>query len=450
MTTRPNQTVPAQAPASSDWKFAIRALRHRNYALFFSGQTVSLIGTWMTRIATAWLVYRLTGSAFLLGLVSFSGQIPMLLLGPFAGVWVDRWNRHRVLVVTQFLSMMQSFWLAALALSHRITVTDIILLSIFQGLINSFDMPARQAFVIQMVESREDLPNAIALNSSMVNASRLIGPSVAGAIIAASSEGYCFLIDGFSYLAVIASLLAMKNFAPQQTGARRRVWQELGEGWRYATGFLPIRSILLLLALISLVGMPYSVLMPLFAGRVLHGGPHTLGFLMGAAGVGALGSAFWLATRKSVLGLGRVIPTMAALFGAALIAFSFSRWLWLSLLLMVVTGFGMMQQMAASNTVLQTIVEDDKRGRVMSFYAISFQGMAPFGSLFAGIVAARIGAPFTLAIGGACCIAGALWFVGKLPDIRAHIRPIYRKLGVLPEVAVAIQTATALQVPPED
>jgi MFS family permease len=437
-------------PLRSDWKFAVRALRHRNYLLFFSGQTVSLIGTWMTRIATSWLVYRLTHSAFLLGFVGFSGQIPSLLIGPFAGVWVDRWNRHRVLVVTQILSMVQSFWLAVLALSHRITVTDIVLLSLFQGLINAFDMPSRQAFVIQMVENREDLPNAIALNSSMVNASRLIGPSIAGAVIAMSSEGYCFLIDGFSYIAVIASLLAMTMVAQPPAKVRRRVLQELTEGWRYVSGFVPIRSILTLLALVSLVGMPYTVLMPLFAANVLHGGPHTLGFLMGAAGVGALFSALWLATRKSVLGLGRVIAAMAATFGAALIAFSFSHRLWLSLLLMVVTGFGMMQAMAASNTVLQTIVDDDKRGRVMSFYTMAFQGMTPFGSLFAGILAARIGAPFTLAIGGACCIAGGVWFVNKLPEIRKHIRPIYGRLGILPQIAEGLEAAAVLQVPPED
>ena len=450
MSSRRQLPVTNDAAGGSDWRFAIRALRHRNYLLFFSGQTVSLIGTWMTRIATSWLVYRLTKSAFLLGVVGFSGQIPIFLLGLFAGVWVDRWNRHRVLVLTQTLSMVQSFLLAALALSHRITVTDIILLSLFQGAINAFDMPARQAFVIQMVENREDLPNAIALNSSMVNASRLIGPSIAGAVIAMSNEGYCFLIDGVSYIAVIASLLAMKMVVKQKFEVRRRVLQELAEGSRYVSGFVPIRSILLLLALVSLVGMPYTVLMPLFAAKVLHGGPHTLGFLMGASGVGALFSATWLATRKSVLGLGRVIPTMAAIFGGALIAFSFSHWLWLSLLLMVVTGFGMMQQMAASNTVLQTIVEDDKRGRVMSFYSMAFQGIAPFGSLFAGILAARIGAPFTLAIGGACCIAGAGWFLSKLPQIRAHIRPIYGRLGILPEIAQGLQTAAVLQIPPED
>lgn len=440
----------ANSVAGSGWKFAVRALRHRNYMLFFSGQTVSLIGTWMTRIATAWLVYRVTHSAFLLGLVGFSGQIPVLLLGPFAGVWVDRWNRHRVLVITQTLSMLQSFALAALALTHYITVTDIVLLCLFQGAINAFDMPARQAFVIQMVEDRADLSNAIALNSSMVNASRLLGPSIAGAVIAVAGEGYCFLIDGLSYLAVIGSLLLMVIARKQEIKPRKKVWQEFTEGWRYVAEFVPIRSILSLLGLVSLVGMPYTVLMPLFAANVLHGGAHTLGFLMGASGVGALLSAGWLAARRSVLGLGRVIPAMACLFGSALIAFSFSRLLWLSLLLMVVTGFAMMQQMAASNTVLQTIVEEDKRGRAMSFYSIAFQGMAPFGSLFAGIIASHIGAPYTLAIGGCCCIAGGLWFISQLPQIRALIRPIYGRLGILPEIADGLRAAAALQVPPED
>ncbi len=446
MGTQRQPTLPPNPEPASDWKFAIRALQHRNYALFFSGQTVSLVGTWMTKVATSWLVYRLTHSAFLLGLVGFAGQIPAFLLGPFAGVWVDRWNRHRVLVVTQTLSMLQSFGLAILALTHRITVWDILALSLFQGAINAFDMPARQAFVIQMVERREDLPNAIALNSSMVNASRLIGPSIAGGIIALAGEGYCFLIDGISYIAVIASLLAMHITARRDVKARRRVWQEFSEGWGYVSTFVPIRSILLLLSLISLVGMPYIVLMPIFAARVLHGGPHTLGFLMGASGVGALISAAMLATRKTVLGLGRVIALTAGIFGAALIAFSFSHVLWLSLLMMVATGFGMMQTMAASNTVLQTIVEEDKRGRVMSFYSMAFQGMAPFGSLFAGIIANRIGAPFTLAIGGACCVGGALWFIRKLPEIRKHIRPIYRQLGILPQIADGMQAAAALQV----
>lgn len=443
-------TTSTKPRTGMSWSLLVRALRHRNYRLFFGGQGISLIGTWMTRVATGWLVYRLTGSAFLLGLVSFSSQIPILLLGPFAGVWVDRLNRHRVLVVTQALSMVQSFALAALALAHIITVHEVILLNLFQGAINAFDMPARQAFLIEMVEDRENLGNAIALNSSLVNAARLIGPSVAGLIIAAVGEGYCFLIDGFSYMAVIASLLGM-NVTPRVIEhARQSVLSELREGWQYVRGFRPIWSILLLLAIISLVGMPYTALMPIFAGKILHGGAHTLGFMMGAVGVGALTGAIRLAARRSVLGLGRLIAMTAAGFGAGLIAFSFSRELWLSLLLLVVTGFCFMQQMASSNTILQTITEDSKRGRVMSFYSIAFQGVAPFGSLAAGAVASRIGAPYTLMIGGAICICGAGWFAMQLPAIRKLVRPIYQQIGIIPELVTGINTASVLQQPPED
>ena len=420
----------------------LRALRHRNYRLFFGGQSVSLIGTWMTRLATSWLVYRLTHSALLLGIVSFAGQIPTFLLAPFAGVWVDRWNRHRVLVVTQVLAMLQSFALAGLALANIITVWDVLWLSVFQGLINAFDMPARQAFVVQMVEDRRDLGNAIALNSSMVNMARLIGPSVAGMLIAAVGEGYCFLIDGISYLAVIASLLLMKITALPRTRAARSTFAELRDGWNYVSGFAPIRSILLLLGLISLMGMPYTVLMPIFAGTILGGGPHTLGFLMAAVGVGALAGAFRLAARRSVLGLGRVTAISAAIFGAGLVAFSHSRWLPLSLILMFVVGLGMMTQMASSNTILQTIVQEDKRGRVMSYYAMAFTGMAPFGSLLAGTVAHRIGAPDTLLITGACCIAGAIWFARELPEIRRLVRPICVELGIIPQVATGLQQAS--------
>ena len=437
--------APTKTPTDvSPWKFAVRALRYRNYRLFFGGQSVSLIGTWMTRIATSWLVYRLTHSAFLLGVAGFSLQIPILLLGPFAGVWVDRLDRHRVLVITQVLSMIQSFWLAVLALTGRITVTDIILLSLFQGAINAFDMPARQAFLVQMVEDRADLSNAIALNSSMVNGARLIGPSLAGIIIATVGEGYCFLIDGFSYVAVIASLLLMHITREQVHASRKAVLRELKEGWQYVSHFAPIRSILLLLGLVSLVGMPYTVLMPIFAGSVLHGGAHTLGFLMGASGVGALMGALALATRRSVVGLGRVVTITSAGFGLGLVAFSNSRWLPLSLVLMMVTGFCMMTQMASSNTILQTIVDDDKRGRVMSFYSIAFQGSAPFGSLIAGAAASRIGAPHTLTIGGSLCVVGAAWFYMQLPKIRAIVRPIYRQLGIIPELAVGIEAAATL------
>ena len=434
----------------SSWRFALRALKSRNYRLFFAGQGVSLIGTWMTRIATSWLVYRLTGSALLLGLISFVGQIPTFVLGPVAGVWVDRWNRHRTLVVTQILSMLQSFALAGLALAGVITIHDILWLSLAQGIINAFDMPARQAFVVEMVENRDDLPNAIALNSSMVNATRLLGPSIAGVVIAAVGEGYCFLIDGISYIAVIVSLLAMHILLSRPTRTTRPMMHELKEGWYYVAHSVPIRAILLLLALVSLVGMPYTVLMPIFAGQVLHGGAHTLGFLMGASGVGALIGALSLAMRSSVLGLGRLIPASAGIFGAGLIGFGFSRSLWLSLFLMLFTGGAMMQQMAASNTILQTIVEEDKRGRVMSFYSMSFMGMAPFGSLLAGVLANHIGAPRTVVISGIVCIVAAAWFALHLERIRTAVRPIYRELGILPEMANAIHSASALRTPPEE
>lgn len=426
-----------------------RALRHRNYRLFFGGQGISLIGTWMTRVATSWLVYRLTGSAFLLGLVSFASQIPILLIGPFAGVWVDRLDRRRVLVFTQILSMLESFALAGLALAKIINVPEIIALNLFQGAINSFDMPARQAFVVEMVENSDDLGNAIALNSSLVNAARLIGPSVAGILIALVGEGYCFLIDGFSYMAVIASLLAMVVVLPPRARHAGHVLVELRDGWDYVRGFQPISSILLLLALISLVGMPYTTLMPIFASKILHGGAHTLGFLMAAVGVGALTGAVQLAARPSVRGLGRVIPMTAAGFGASLIVFSALRLLWLSLALLVITGFCFMQQMASSNTILQTIVEEDKRGRVMSFYSMSFQGIAPFGSLIAGAVASRIGAPHTLMIGGVLCVLGAGLFAMQLPAMRKLIRPIYIERGIIPQVATAV-ASSALRQPAEE
>jgi MFS family permease len=428
----------------------LRALEHRNYRLFFGGQSISMIGTWMTRIATSWLVYRLTNSALLLGVVGFAGQIPSFLLAPFAGVLVDRWNRHRLLVITQVLALVQSLGLAILALTGLINIWHVIGLSIFQGIINAFDMPARQAFVVEMVEKREDLPNAIALNSSMVNAARLLGPSLGGVIIAVVGEGWCFMIDALSYIAVIGSLLAM-HITPRLTTPSKetRVLQQLHEGWEYAFNFAPIRKVLTLLALVSLVGMPYTVLMPVFANEILHGGPNTLGLLMAASGVGALGGAVFLASRKSVLGLGKFIPLMAGAFGGGLIAFSFSRVIWVSLLLMVVTGLGFMVQMAASNTLLQTIVEEDKRGRVMSFYTMAFMGMAPFGSLLAGTIAEKIGAPRTLMLGGIGCLLGAIWFALSLPALRRDVRPIYIKIGILPELTSGIQQTSELSVPPE-
>ena len=445
-----NDASAKTAPGRSGMAFMFRALGHRNYKLFFSGQSVSMIGTWMTRIATSWLVYRLTGSALLLGVVGFAGQIPSFLLAPFAGVIVDRWNRHHLLVATQFLAMIQSLALAVLALTGYIQIWHVIALSIFQGLVNAFDMPARQAFVVEMVENREDLPNAIALNSSLVNAARLLGPSIAGVVIAAVGEGWCFFIDGVSYIAVIASLLAMK-VAPSAIKAVKKtnVLQQFREGWDYVYGFPPISKILLLLAFVSLVGMPYSVLMPIFATDILHGGSHTLGFLMAASGVGALCGAVFLAARKTVVGLGRYIPLMAGRFGIGLIGFSISRVEWLSMILMVVTGLGFMVQMATSNTIIQTIVDEDKRGRVMSFYTMAFMGTAPFGSLLAGSLAAQIGAPNTLLIGGVCCVLGAVWFQRALPRLRQFVRPIYIEKGILPEMQRGIFDTAELSVPPE-
>ncbi|MGB0006600.1 MAG: MFS transporter [Candidatus Sulfotelmatobacter sp.] len=424
------ETVLKQPP-SGRFSHAWRALRHRNFKLFFAGQSISLIGTWMTRVATSWLVYRLTGSALLLGVVGFAGQIPTFLLAPFAGVLVDRLNRRKMLVWTQALAGLQSLALAGLTLAKMITIHEIIWLSVLQGLINAFDMPGRQAFLIQMVEDKEDLGNAIALNSSMVNVARLIGPALAGFVIAGVGEGYCFLIDGISYLAVIASLLMMRVNIAQARRAATSMLEQLKEGWTYVREFPPIRTILLLFALISLMGMPFMVLMPIFASDVLHGGPHTLGFLLGASGVGALISAISLALRRTVRGLTTMIQISAALFGVGLICFGLSRIFLLSMLLMVVVGFGMMQGLAASNTVIQTLVPEDKRGRVMSYYTMAFVGMAPFGSLLAGGLAHRLGAPHAVMITGAFCLAGSVWFTTQLKSIRKIMRPIYVEMGII-------------------
>ena len=434
MSESPSEKFPKEekrAPAVRDFSHAWRALRHRNFRLFFGGQSISLIGTWMTRIATAWLVYRLTKSALLLGTVSFVGQIPTFLLAPFAGVLVDRLNRRHVLIWTQTLAMLQSLALAWLTLTHRITIHDVLALSAFQGVINAFDMPGRQAFMVQMVEDRADLSNAIAINSSMVNLARLIGPSFAGLVIAASNEGWCFFVDGISYIAVIISLLLMRVHVAELKRAAAPMFEQMREGWQYVSTFVPIRNILLLFALVSLMGMPYMVLMPLFAAQVLHGGAHTLGFLMGTAGVGALISALSLVVRKSVRGLIKMIPIAAAVFGAGLILFGLSHVVWISLVLMTTVGFGMMQGLTASNTIIQTLVPEDKRGRVMSYYTAAFVGMAPFGSLLAGSLAHWIGAPRTVMLTGTCCILGAAWFWSRRREIREVVRPIYIEMGIV-------------------
>ncbi len=427
-----------------------RALRHRNYRLFFAGQTISLIGTWLTKVATSWLVYRLTGSAWMLGIVGFAGQLPTFLLSPVAGVLTDRWNLHRLLVATQVLAMVQSGLLAYYALSGTITVTHVLLLSVFQALINAFDVPARQAFVVEMLESRDDLPNAIALNSSMVNAARLIGPSLAGVLIAAVGEGWCFAIDAASYIAVVASLLAMRIAARPIARTGQNLLQELRQGARYVAGFPPILAILLLIALVSLTGVPYLLLLPVITDQVFHGGAGMLGILTAASGVGALAGALYLASRNTVLGLGRWIAVSALAFGAGLIGLGLSRWLALSLALMALTGFGMMVQMAASNTVLQTLSDEDKRGRVMSYYTMAFFGTQPLGSLLSGAVADRIGAPETLMIGGALCVLAALAFTRALPSLRRHAHPVYVKRGVIPEVATGLSSASQPSAGPGD
>jgi MFS family permease len=428
------EAAPNRAGLSHAW----RALRHRNFRLFFGGQSISLIGTWMTRVATSWLVYRLTKSSLLLGTVGFAGQIPTFLLAPLAGVIVDRIDRRKVLVWTQALALVQSLALAWLTLSHRINVSEVLALSALQGVINAFDMPGRQSFMIRMVEDRADLSNAIAINSSMVNAARLLGPSLAGLLIAATNEGWCFLVDGVSYIAVIASLLMMRitHDAPQHHGAT--MMDQLRQGWDYVAASLPIRNILMLFALISLMGWPFMVLMPIFAAQVLHGGPHTLGFLMGAVGVGSLVSALSLVVRRSVRGLLKIIPTGAALFGVGLIAFGFSRSIWLSIPMMFVTGFGMMQGVTTSNTILQTLVDEKMRGRVMSYYTMAFVGMAPFGSLMAGALAHAIGAPRTVIISGVACILGSVWFWSRMAQIRSVMRPIYQRLGIVPGPEIVV------------
>jgi len=427
-----------------------RALRHRNYRLFFAGQGISMVGTWMTRVATSWLVYRLTGSALLLGLVSFAGQVPSFLLAPFAGVLIDRWNRHRILVATQAVAMVQSALLAYFALSGTITVAHVLALSVLQGVVNAFDMPARQSFVVEMVETREDLPNAIALNSSLVNGARLIGPSIGGILIAAVGEGWCFTIDAISYVAVIASLLAMTVKPRARAVSTKRVLAELREGAAYVFSFSPIRTILLLLALISFMGVPYSVLTPIFAAEVLGGGPHTLGLLMGSSGVGALAGALWLASRRTVVGLGRVLVMTSSLLGAGLIVYALSRWLWLSVPALLMIGAGMMVSLGASNTILQTVVDEDKRGRVMGFYAMSFFGMAPFGSLAAGALADRFGAPTTVLLCGAATLIGAAGFARTLPELRRVVRPIYQRLGILPAIAEGLHQTSAMSAAAEE
>jgi MFS family permease len=412
--------------------FAGRAFGHRNYRLFFGGQVVSLVGTWMQQIAMSWLAYRLTGSPFLLGLIGFVGQTPMFFLTSVAGVLIDRWSRRPLLITTNILAMTHAIILAILTLTGHIAVWHLFVLAFFLGMINAFDMPTRQSFVIDLVERKEDLNNAIALNSAMFNAARLVGPSLAGVIVAALGEGLCFSLNGLSFLAIIGALLAMK-ISPKEKAAPGHPFEGFKEGFRYAFGFMPIRHCLLLMALLNFMGMQYVVLMPIFAKDVLHGGPHTFGFLIAASGTGALITALGLASRRSAAGLERIVPFALGCFGCGIVLFSFSRSVPLSLLAMFLSGTGMMAVLAGGNTIIQTVVDEDKRGRVMSFHAMATLGMMPFGSLIAGSLASSLGAPHAVLISGGCCLLGSFYFIWKIPELRAATRPVYTAHGLTRE-----------------
>ena len=407
----------------------LRAFKYRNYRLFFGGQCVSLVGTWMQSVALSWLVYRLTGSPLLLGIAGFASQAPSLLLAPFTGPAADRFDRRRLLILTQALSMLQAFSLALLVLLGSPQVWQIIALAAVLGVINAFDIPARQSFVVELVERREDLANAIALNSSMFNSARLLGPAIAGVCIAAFGEGVCFLANAFSYLGVIAALVSIRLPAEGRGAKGGRARGGFAEGLRYAFGFPPIKYVILLMAVGSLLGMPYAVLMPAYVREILHGGPRMLGFIMGCSGVGALLGALRLAGRRHPAGLERGIPVFTGIFGLGLLAFSFSTSFALSAFLLGCASFGMISFMASGNTVIQTLVEDDKRGRVMALYSVAFMGMAPFGSLLAGWAASRIGVAHTMALSGLFVLAGAAGFSLKLKGISAHAAPVYSRLG---------------------
>jgi len=411
------------AGSSSRVRTTLRALRHRNFQLFFAGQLISLIGTWMQNVAQSWLVYRLTGSSALLGMVGFAGQIPVFLFAPIGGLIADRHSRHRIVVATQTSALLLAFILAALTLSGRVQVWHIFVLAALLGVVNAFDIPARQSFLVEMV-GRDDLINAIALNSSMFNGARIIGPAVAGILVAAIGEGWCFFANGVSYIAVIIGLLLMTVTPPARAIQKGSAVRHIIDGFRFATHTGPIRALLLLLGLVSATGMPYAVLMPVFADHIFHSGARGLGILMGFSGVGALLGALMLATRQGVHGLGRWVAVSCGLFGASLVLFSLSRSFWIAAFALIPVGFAMMTQMGASNTLIQSMTPDHLRGRVMSVYSMMFMGMAPLGALLAGVTAQRFGAPFTVAAGGVIAIAGAVAFGLGLPALRSEARQL--------------------------
>jgi MFS family permease len=445
----PNQTLAPNGLLRS-LASAGRALRSRNYRLFFTGQLISLVGNWMTQIATAWLVYRLTHSSLMLGAVSFCGQIPAFLLAPFAGVLVDRWDLRRTLLATQALAMLQSFALAYFTLNHTITVNILLALYVFQGIINGLDIPARQAIVSQLVADPNDMANAIALNSSLFNLARLIGPSIAGFVIAAKGEGFCFLIDGISYVAAIVAIFFIR-LLPRQPRQPKHVLHELREGLVYTFGFPPLRALILLSAVVSLLGIPYTVLMPVFADDLLHGGPQTLGFLMGGIGVGAVIGALLLASRRTIVGLGRWIVVAGLGFCAAISVFALSHSVGLSVLMMGFTGFSLVIANAASNTLVQTIADEDKRGRALSLLMMCFLGLVPIGGLIFGELARpdRLGPRETVILGALCVAAAMMVFGMNLAKLREHVRPILIARGILPPIASGLEAQGELTAPPE-
>jgi len=421
----------------------MRALRHRNFQLFFSGQLISLTGTWMQTVAQSWLVYRLTGSSLLLGSVGFASQIPVFLVAPIGGMVADRVNRHKVVISTQIASMVLAFILAALTLTHTVKVWQIFVLAALLGVVNAFDIPGRQSFLVDMV-GRDDLMNAIALNSSMFNGARVIGPAIAGILVARIGEGWCFFANGVSYIAVIIGLLLMRVHCPRRSESDSPL-EDIIEGFRWSSHTGPIRSLLLLLGVVSLVGMPYTVLMPIFADRILHGGARGLGILMGFTGIGALLGALTLALRSGVRGLGKLVSICCAGFGISLIAFSFSKIFWLSAALLIPVGFFIMLQMACSNTLIQSMVPDALRGRVMAVYSMMFMGMAPFGALLGGAMADRLGAPIAVATGGVASIVGAIWFARQLPIFRGEARQLIMAQGMVGGEPAEEMTARVVQ-----
>jgi MFS family permease len=397
---------------------ALRALRHRNYRLFFAGQLVSLIGTWMQTIAQSWLVYRLTGSSLMLGSIGFASQIPIFLLAFVGGTVADRYNRHRIIVGATAASMILALILSVLTLTETVRIWHIFVLSVLLGIVNAFEMPARQAFVVELVR-KEDLMNAIALNSSVFNGARVLGPSVAGILIAGIGEGWCFFANGISYIAAIAGLLLMRLEAHERTARSQSAISNVLEGFQFVRCTKPIRALLLLLGLVGLFAMPYSVLMPIFADKILHGGPRGLGILMGATGLGALAGSVFMAAKSDTRGLGKMVAFACAGFASGLILFSISRTFWLSALCLVPVGFSLMVQMACTNTLIQIMVPDSLRGRVMSTHVWMFLGMAPFGSFLAGAIANHVGAPATILIGATLCLTGSGLFASRLP--RLHL-----------------------------